>query len=124
MYPFGDIKCKAGPMLAGACIVKITIKGKGGHGSFPERVNDPITALCAVHSNLHTIKSRNIKGDEHFVFTICTINGGSAPNVFPDEAYMEGTIRAFSKETMKQVMEKVKLISENTAMALDCTADV
>ena len=42
----GDIRICAGPMMAGACSVKITVKGKGGHGSFPERVNDPITAAC------------------------------------------------------------------------------
>lgn len=57
----GSIKCKVGTILAGAAFVKITVKGKGGHGSFPEKVSDVITAGCQIHSNLHTIKSRNIE---------------------------------------------------------------
>ncbi len=58
------------------------------------------------------------------MLTVCVIKGGDKCNVFPDQAYMEGTIRGFSKETIKLIIEKVKLISENTAIALGCTAEV
>lgn len=46
MFPLGDIKSAPGAMMAGAVMFNITVNGKGGHGSFPERVNDCITALC------------------------------------------------------------------------------
>lgn len=102
----------------------IKVKGKGGHGSFPERVNDVISAAVAVHTNLHTIKSRSIKSSENFVFTICTFNAGSACNVFPDEATMTGTIRIFNKEVTKEITEKLELITNNTAAAFGCTAEI
>ena len=39
----GDIRVCNGPIMAAVVIVKITIKGKGGHGSTPHNVIDPIT---------------------------------------------------------------------------------
>lgn len=48
MYNEGEIRTKVGTMLAGACIVKITVKGKGGHGSFPSHVKDCISAACHI----------------------------------------------------------------------------
>jgi len=56
--PEGMIKVIGGPTMSGGVIVKITVNGKGGHGSSPHVVKDPITAANALFSNLHVIKSR------------------------------------------------------------------
>ena len=56
--------------MAGSTIVKITVKGKGGHGSAPQHVRDPITAGAYILNNLHTIKSRMVDTFEPFVFSI------------------------------------------------------
>ena len=39
----GDIRVCSGPFFAAATIVKIKIIGKGGHGSSPHMVIDPIS---------------------------------------------------------------------------------
>ena len=44
----GDIRVVSGAVMAASTIVKITIKGKGGHGSLPHKINDVITAGAAV----------------------------------------------------------------------------
>ena len=41
--PAGEIHCIPGPCLAESNIIKITIIGKGGHGSDPKLSNNPIT---------------------------------------------------------------------------------
>lgn len=48
---------------------------------------------------LHTIKSRSIDSRKNLVFTICQFTSGTTFNVFPDEAYMQGTIRSYDDET-------------------------
>lgn len=98
--PEGVILVKEGIMMAGVCGVKITVKGKGGHGAFPQFTKDCITAACHIHTALHTIQSRDIDSKESFVFTICTFNAGTAMNVFPDDCVMTGTIRAYSESVM------------------------
>lgn len=120
----GELRTLVGTMMAGACTVKITVKGKGGHGSFPSKVKDCISAACHIHCALHTIQTRNVDPKEQFVFTICTINGGTAMNVFPDDCVMTGTIRTYTEEAMNQITERIQLIASNIALGLGCTAEV
>ena len=67
----GDIRICEGGFFAGNTQIRITIKGQGGHGSSPHKLNDPITAAAMVHVALNSIKSRNIDNRDNIVFTIC-----------------------------------------------------
>jgi hippurate hydrolase len=51
----GDIRVKPGPVMAGTSVVKITIKGQGGHGSIPHKMKDPITAACYIMNGFNAI---------------------------------------------------------------------
>lgn len=86
--------------MASSTIVNIKVIGLGGHGSLPHKVKDPISAAAYVLSNLHAIKSRFIDNKENFVFTICKFQSGFTYNVFPDEAILSGTIRAYNEPTL------------------------
>ena len=92
----GDIRVKDGPIMSIVCLVKIKVIGKGGHGSTPHLLKDVITAGAAIVNNLHTIQSRCIDAREHFIFTITNFSSGFTYNVFPDEAFMQGTIRSYN----------------------------
>ena len=45
----GDIRVCEGPFFAAPDIVKLTIKGQGGHGSTPHKVVDPITCANQIY---------------------------------------------------------------------------
>lgn len=98
------------------------MKGQGGHGSEPASSIDPITAACYIHQALHTIKSRKIFNHDVVAFTICELTSGSTNNVIPENAYMQGTIRYFSKEDRDKLEEFIKKIAINTAEAHGCEA--
>jgi metal-dependent amidase/aminoacylase/carboxypeptidase family protein len=51
----GDVRVKEGGFFAAVTMVRITIKGQGGHGSAPHKLKDPITAACMVHQALNAI---------------------------------------------------------------------
>lgn len=120
----GYVLVKEGHMMAGICGLKITIKGKGGHGAFPHMVKDCITAACNIHTALHSINSRLIDCNEQFILTICSFNAGTAKNVFPDECKMTGTVRAFSEHVLQKAMQHIKSISNHIAEGLGCIAEV
>jgi len=44
--------------------------------------------------------------------------------VFPDDAFMQGTIRVYNQKTMDLVKAKIRLIAESTAEANGCRAEV
>ena len=74
--------------------------------------------------NLHTVKSRCIDSKENFIFTICQFTSGHTYNVFPDEAFMQGTIRTYNEKNKLQVYEKIRHIVEATVNVFNCKADL
>lgn len=119
----GDIRVCSGAIMAETTVVRINVHGKGGHGSTPHCFNDVITCATNIHANLHTIKSRCINAKEHFVFTITHLTSGFTYNVFPDDAFMQGTIRSYTKE-LTNIENKIRHIVESTAVTFGCTANV
>ena len=120
----GDIRVCEGAFFAASTIVKIRIIGQGGHGSTPHKLRDPISAANAVYQALHSIKSRNICSRENFIFTICHFTAGTTDNVFPDDAFMQGSIRSYKQEVRDKVSERIKTIATEIAKANECRAEV
>lgn len=120
----GDIRVCEGPIFASVTLIKIEIKGQGGHGSAPHKIQDPITASSAIHQALLTIKSRNIDSRQNIVLSICQLESGHTYNVYPDSALLQGTIRSFDKPTLAKMKERINKICNSIAEAHDCIAEV
>lgn len=97
----GDVRVIAGAIMASSTMVRIKVIGKGGHGSVPHMLNDVISAGAAILNNLHTVKSRCIDSKENFIFTLTQFTSGFTYNVFPDEAFMQGTIRSYNRANLE-----------------------
>lgn len=97
-HPTGVIGSRPGVMMAAADIFSITISGRGGHGSRPERTIDPILVATRVIHSLYAIPSRRIGALEPVVISVCSLHGGSNANVIPDQVVLQGTARYLSPE--------------------------
>ena len=71
-----------------------------------------------------SIVNRNVESKENVVFSICQFRSGNTFNVYPDSAELGGSIRYFDKAARDLVKERIKTISECTAAAHLCTAEV
>lgn len=92
--PAGEVHLKAGPLMAAPDTLDILIRGKGGHGAMPEEGVDPIAVGAQVVSNLQHVVSRNVSALDALVVSITQFHAGSAHNVIPDTAKLQGTVRA------------------------------
>lgn len=119
----GDVRVKSGAIMAASTIFQCKIKGVGGHGSSPHLCNDVISCGAAVVNNLHTVKSRGIDSKENFIFSIAQFTSGFTYNVFPDEAFLQGSIRTYKEELKPTIFAKIKHICEITAEAFGCKAE-
>ncbi len=99
---------------------KLTIKGKGGHGSMPESCIDPLNAAVQVYLGLQSLIAREIKGSDEAVLTIGQIQGGSSANIIPDEVVMQGTLRTFDDEVRTYLVKRMKEISNMIAESYRC----
>lgn len=120
----GCIGIKKGPINAGFDIVKITVKGKGGHGAHPYKCVDPIVVSAYLITQLQTIISRENPAVKPAVFTIGTIHGGNATNIIPDEVVMTGNLRSFYPESRDHNLKAIQRISKYCCESMNATAEV
>ncbi|UCD98938.1 MAG: amidohydrolase, partial [Chloroflexota bacterium] len=88
---------------AGVDTFYATIIGKGGHGSTPQKVIDPIFISGHVILAIHHIVSRRLRPFEPAVISIGTIHGGQIDNVIPEEVSLTGTIRYLNPKIQTQI---------------------
>ena len=115
--PAGQIGIVAGSYSTNADSIRITIYGKGGHGSAPHTAVDPIVTAARTILALQTIPSREVKPGELAVVTVGYINAGTKNNIIPDQAEMGLTVRTFKADVRKQVLEAITRITNAEAQA-------
>jgi hippurate hydrolase len=122
--PLGEAAITAGPQLAAADGVTITIQGVGGHAARPDGAIDPVLVGSHIVVALQSLVARRTDPLDSAVVSICEFHAGSAGNVIPESARLNGTIRTLRPETREQMERLVRQVAEGTAAAHDATAEV
>jgi amidohydrolase len=94
--PHGVFCGRAGPLLASADKIKVTVKGRGGHGSMPHDALDPVPIACEIVMAIQSFVTRQVNVFDPAVVTIGKIAAGTTDNVIPETAFLLGTIRTLS----------------------------
>ena len=101
--PSGLVLCGRGTFMAGCTLFRITVNGVGCHGAMPEKGVDPLKIASHIYLSLQEIISREIGAKTPAVVTIGRMTGGEAPNIIPQTAVLEGTIRSFDRDLSAQL---------------------
>jgi len=102
LQPAGIVAITPGIHDANADSLRITIYGKGGHGSAPHTAIDPIVIAARTILAFQTIPSREVKPGEMAVVTVGYIRAGTKNNIIPDEAELGLTVRTYKAEVRRQ----------------------
>lgn len=123
-YRAGQIGVGAGPVHAAADTVKIVVKGVGGHAARPQAAVDATVVAAHILVALQTIVSREINPLETAVVTFGALHAGTANNVIPDTATLQGTVRTYTPEVRDHIERRIGEIAEGVARALRAEAQV
>jgi hippurate hydrolase len=115
--PAGMVGITPGVYNTNADSLRITIYGKGGHGSAPHTAIDPIVIAARTILALQTITSREVKPGEMAVVTVGYIHAGTKNNIIPDQAELGLTVRTNNPEVRKQVLAAIARITKAEAEA-------
>ena len=115
--PAGKVGVIAGVYDTNADSLRITIFGKGGHGSAPNTTVDPIVIAARTILALQTIASREVKPREMAVVTVGYVHAGTKNNIIPDQAELGLTVRTYKVEVRKQVLAAITRITAAEAAA-------
>ena len=116
-FPAGMVAITPGVYNTNGDSIRITIYGKGGHGSAPHTTIDPIVMAARTILALQTIVSREVKPGEMAVVTVGYIHAGTKNNIIPDQAEMGLTVRTYKQEVRQQILTAIARITNAEAAA-------
>jgi len=121
-YPVGTIVVKAGQMMAQASHIKITFIGKGGHGSAPEKANDPLQPALDFHYKLRElIKNYKESGKGNlFSCTLPMLHVGEAINVIAERCSLGGMLRSLDNDFTVEFKGKLQEILDEVSEKYKC----
>ncbi|MCC6705839.1 MAG: amidohydrolase [Thermomicrobiales bacterium] len=123
--PTGIVQARDNTAMMGANQLSIKIQGRGGHGAQPHLTIDPIAVGCAIVTSMQTVISRTNDPIAAGVLTIGAFNAGSAANVIPDTAQLEGGIRSVTVEQRDALIQRATeiAIGVGRGMGAEVTVD-
>lgn len=113
----GVLGVSSGPVMAATDEFRARIIGRGGHGAMPEQTTDAVLMAAHVVTALQSIVARNLKPLDAGVVTVGKMEAGTAFNIIPGEAHLEGTTRSFSPAVRDLLRARCREIIEGVPRA-------
>jgi hippurate hydrolase len=112
---YGTVGFNEGTVSSNSDGLEIVFKGRGGHGSAPDKALDPIAIAARFVTDVQTVVSREKDPKEFGVVTIGAIHGGTVGNIIPDSVQVRGTIRSYSPEVRTKLLDGVRRVANASA---------
>ncbi|AFR06721.1 M20 family metallopeptidase [Nocardiopsis alba] len=120
----GRVGLRTGGITAACDQIMVRLSGPGGHTARPHLTSDLVYALGKIVTELPAALSRRVDPRAGFSLVWGRISAGSAPNVIPDDAVAEGTVRCLDDEAWHRAPDILKGMVESVVGAYGAEADV
>src|SRR5690349_4206424 len=116
-YLAGTVGTHVGPFLSTAASMRITVHGRGSHGSMPQLSIDPVVLASMIVVRLQAIVAREVAPDDFAVITVGQVAAGTKSNIIPDHAVLELNIRAYSDSMRTRLIDAIKRVVKGECAA-------
>jgi len=108
--PAGVVGTRPGSTLSAADSMRITVHGRGAHGSMPQASVDPVVLAAMIVIRLQTVVAREIAPTDPAVLTVGSIQAGTKSNVIDDHAVLQLNVRSYDEQTRGTILDAVERI--------------
>jgi amidohydrolase len=113
-----------GTMMFSVDGFKINVKGRGAHGAYPHNSIDPINIAVHIYLALEALMAREADPAKSCVMTIGNFSAGTAANIIPDTAMLQGTIRTNDPAARELLVRRMKEVAIQTAKVYGGSAEI
>lgn len=113
----GTIDVASGPAMSYSDAWKVTVKGRGGHGSQPENTIDPVVLGAHMVVRIQSLMSREVPAQKAAVITIATFHAGLKENIIPPTAEFTVNMRNLDEEVREHLLSVLRRVILGEAMA-------
>lgn len=118
----GKYQLSPGAVCAAADKLIIEVKGRGGHGAYPELCHSALWAAADIAMQLMALVPKSPADRPLHVMSMGQLHTGSNWNVIPGEARLEGSLRTLDAQLREKLLGKIQELMEKTAQKHGCTA--
>ena len=109
-FPSGRVATRSGPTLSAADSMRITVHGRGAHGSMPQAAIDPVVLAAMIVVRLQTVVSREVTPGDPAVLTVGSVQAGTKSNVIPEVATIQLNVRSYGAATRSAILDSIRRI--------------
>jgi amidohydrolase len=120
----GKVGVTPGPFMAAVDEFTVTVTGKGAHAAMPQEGIDPVLCLSHMVTALQSIVSRETDPFREVVVSVTQLQAGTAFNIIPSQATMNGTVRVFDSGLWAGLPARFERIVRGVAQAFGCEAEI
>jgi len=120
----GNFALNHGALMASSNTWRVVMQGQGTHASIPHTGIDPVAATINLAQQLQTLVPKVVNSTERALLAVTQLQGSNAPNVIPDQAWVGGTVRAFSVAALDAIETGLRQMALGIAQAHGCTAQI
>ncbi|MCL2464746.1 MAG: M20 family metallopeptidase, partial [Micrococcales bacterium] len=118
----GMIASRPGPLLAAVDRFRVTVHGRGGHGSAPWLAADPVPVAAEIVLGIQSMVARTFDAFDPVVISVGMIQAGTANNIIGDDTLLDSTIRTLSPANRLAAEERVRRLVAGITAAHGMTA--
>lgn len=107
----GTVGVRPGVFTASCDMLRVTVKGRGGHAARPHESVDPIAAAAQLISTLYQFIPRETDSQDSVVVSFGQIRGGLNANVIPEDVVLDGTVRTLNRQVRERTLANIHRIA-------------
>ena len=123
-YEVGQFVIHDDYISATSTIYNLTLTGKSSHIARPTEGNSPLPALSQIITIINHLSQTRPNTTEPLIVGIGSIQAGTANNISPESAIIEGSIRSFSPENQEYVIAELSKQANKIAKLHNITCNI
>ncbi len=95
----------------------VNIQGNGGHSSQPHKTIDSNMIMNQLYTSLNLLMTREADPNHSVTFSVGAMAGGTATNIIPDKAVLQGNMRSYDQQTRDHLCKRIPEMIDHTVKA-------
>lgn len=108
----GELGICSGISSATSRHFKIEIGGKSVHATAYHKGIDALSIAVQMYSGIQTIAATEVSPAENVVCIVTKLHSGTAQNILPDSALMQGTIRTYNVQVSEFIHDRIQSLAK------------
>jgi amidohydrolase len=124
LAPVGLVATRAGILMSDAQPITINIQGRGGHGAMATVEGNVVLAVSYVAPRLGSVADGLIYEGTSCACSAGVLSAGTANNVVPRHAQLQGTLRTFTAEQKAEAVTRLRALLDEVESTFQVSCEL